>query len=301
MDNNRQEDLDMLSLVGSIKKGIRTFFTSLIWLFDFSMKNFKILFVFMFVFAGLCFGLYLNSKPYYKSELTVNHIRFENDYCNMMVHNLNSYLDHRSNNKLLAEQLGIGVDYAKEVQYIAFKPVNQHISKRFEDSVHVILPFIIEVEVYNNDVLDTLQKGILNYLESNEYATKRKMIETTNLNKISERVENEIQEIDSLKKLVNQSVIPRGTGSGIIFGEPIDPVRIYYRGLELYEKKLSIEKVKKLNNSFEILIGFSKNAKRSSSGKLTYLGSGAMIGYFLGLIFLVGRRRSKKNNGDSEK
>lgn len=296
MENNRQEDLDMLSLIGSFKKAIGAFFKGIAWLIQFSFTNIKTLFVFMIIFAGLCFGFFLTTKPYYKSELTINHIRFENDYCHTMILNLNSYLDENSNNKLLAEKLNIDINYAKEVKNIEYKSANTHIEKRYEDSVHVILPFIVEVEVYSNDLLDSLQKGILNYLEENEYATKRKEIENSNLSKVSDRIETEILEIDSLKKLVSQSVLPRSTGSGIIFGEPIDPVRVFYRGLELYEKKLTVDKNKKLNNSFEVLVGFSKNAKRSSSGKMLYIFIGLMTGYVIGLLFLIRRKETFKKN-----
>ena len=49
-------------------------------------------------------------------------------------------------------------------------------------------------------------------------------------------------EIDSLKQIVNQSIIPRVTGNGIILGEPIDPVSIYRRAMDIFDKQLVLAK-----------------------------------------------------------
>jgi hypothetical protein len=289
MENNKQEDLDMLYVLRSINKGIGRFFRSIVWLFEFSLKNFRTLALFIIVFVALCLGIYLLKKPYYRSQLSISHIRFENDYCYEMVESLDSYITGNEN-PALAERLSISKNDAAKVQSIKYKPLNENIASRFIDSVSVLLPFKVEVEVYDNSVLDTLQKGILKYLESNRYATKIKEIEKQVLEKTEQRLEKEITEIDSLKKIVNAGIVPRSSGNGIIFGEPLDPVLIYKRGMDLYEKKTFIAKKKLLNNSFEVIIGFGKSPKRANYGKVFYIGIGLLGGYLIGLLWLLKKR-----------
>jgi hypothetical protein len=293
MENNTQEDLDLLFVLKSIKKGILNLFRGIIWLIEFSTKHILALVVFMAIAISISLGFYYLKKPYYTSALSIAHIRFDNDYCYEMITNLNSYINVNNNNKELAEKLSIGINYAKEIKDIKYKTLNNIIARRYADSMSVMLPFLVEVEVYDNEILDTLQKGILSYLEANEYATKRKLLEKESLDKIEQRMHAEIREMDSLKKIVSQSIIPRSTGNGIILGEPIDPVAVYKKAMESYEKLLMINRKQVLNNSFEITIGFAKSSKIAGLGKLWYYLIGSLVGYTIGILFLV-RKRNRK-------
>jgi hypothetical protein len=181
---------------------------------------------------------------------------------------------------------------AQQIQNIEYAPLNENIEKRFADSVSVLLPFKVLVEVYELEILDTLQIAILNYFESNEFALTRKKLEHDEFNKTEERVKKEIIEIDSLKQLVSKSIVPRGTGSGIILGEPIDPVLVYRRGLELFERQLQLSKKQTLNDSFELMVGFNKSAKRADLGIELYIFLGLLFGYISALLWLV---RAKTN------
>lgn len=294
MENNRQEDLDMLYVVKSIKRGTVNIFKSIGWLIDYTLNKFLPIMGFILAFTCVGLGIYFARKPYYASQLTISHIRFENDYCREMISNLDSYINASTNNTDLASTLSISVQDAGLIKNISYASLNENIAKRFADSVSVLIPFKVEVEVYDNSVLDTLQKGILNYLESNAYATKIKEIDMQALKKTEQKVINEIIEIDSLKQIVNQSIIPRSTGNGIILGEPIDPLSVYRRAMEVHDKLLYVNKQQELNNSFNLVLGFSKNSRPSSSGILLYLIISIVVGYLVGLIWLLRRETRNK-------
>jgi len=286
MEDKKQEDLDMLYVLRSIKNGILNIFRSIIAVFEFSIKNIKTLLLFIVVFTALFLGIFFLQKPYYTSTLSISHIRVENDYCYQMITNLNGYIDNKSNYGL-AQQLGLDPRMAEKIISIKYLSLNENIAIRFTDSVSVMLPFKVKVEVYDNSILDSLQNKILNYLETNEYAQTRKELEKLSLEKTEKRIDTELVEIDSLKRLVNKGIIPRSTGIGIILGEPIDPISVYKRGMELYEKKLLISKKKQLNNSFELMVGFTKSPKTSNSGGLLYALIGILSGYVIGMLWLA--------------
>jgi hypothetical protein len=290
MENNRQDDLDMLTLFGSIKLAIKRIFKSIGNVIRISLRNFITIGIFVVVAVALFVGLYLLGKPYYASELLVTHTRLDNDYCKEMVENLNTYTDSRTQNKDLGEQLKLSVRLAKEVKRIEYKPVNENLAKRFTDSTHVLLPFIVRAEVYDKIVLDSLQTALLNYFEQNTYANRRKAIDILQASQMETRLLGELKEIDSLKQIVAKGIIPRATGQGIIMGEPIDPVGIYKRGMEVYEKLQAVRKRQVLIESFEVTVGFSRSARRASAGKLSYIAVGLLIGYLAGYAFVRGRQ-----------
>ncbi len=299
MEDKRQEDLDILIVGKSIKNGIVNFFKSLVWLIDFSLKKALVLFLFVAVAVAGCVTLYYFQKPYYKSELSISHIRLDNYYCYEMIRNLGALLNEERGNSELAEELKVKPEVAKAVRNILYVPANLNLARQYSDSMVVLLPFKVEVEIYDNEILPELQTGIMNYLESNEYATKLKQIETQTLNQVEQRIKDEIKEIDSLKLLVNQSIVPRGQGTGIILGEPIDPVSIYTRAMLSYEKLMKLNKEKEFNNSFQVMVGFHKSYKLAGKGLIFHIAIGMLIGYVIGIAILLRRHSTRQHSGSS--
>jgi|GEM_PF-2904593 hypothetical protein len=297
MEDKRQEDLDILIVGKSIKNGIVNFFKSLAWLIDFSLKKALILSLFVVVAVSASLTLYYFQKPYYKSELSVSHIRLDNYYCYEMIRNLNSLLNEERGNSELADELKVRPEVAKAVRNILYAPANLNLARQYSDSMEVLLPFKVEVEIYDNEILPELQTGIMNYLESNEYASKLKQIETQSQNQVEQRIKDEIKEIDSLKLLVNQSIVPRGQGNGIILGEPIDPVSIYTRAMLSYEKLMKLNKEKEFNNSFQVMVGFHKSYKMAGKGLIFHIAMGMLIGYVIGISILLRRHFKSQQSG----
>jgi hypothetical protein len=208
-----------------------------------------------------------------------------------MIYSLSQNLDEGGSNASvsLAKTLKLEVSEAKKLKSIKYLDANKNIAKKYEDSASVFLPFKVEVEVYDNSVLPKLQTSILNYLESNEYAQKLKEIESQSIAKTEIRILDEIKEIDSLKRIVNSSILPRGTGNGVIVGEPVNPVSIYDKAMKSYLQLMDLNKQKNLNNSFEVIVGFSENNKEQKLSLVGHIISGIIVGYLIGLFSLIVR------------
>lgn len=290
-DNNSSEEIDLRSVFGSIKKGFLNLFQSVGEFINFSIKNIKTLSAFVILGVGISSGVFFLKKTVYVSDLTISHTRLNNGECYSMINDLTK-LRNSSNDTILSKKLGIEVNMVKQIKSISCKALNETLEKNYKDSSFVLLPFKIEVKVYNASVLDSLQKGILHFLESNEYATKRKEISKFYLDKFEEKIKTEIIAIDSLKRIVDKSILPRSLGNGIIMGESIDPVKVYQEGMNLYKSQLNINEQRELNNSFEVLIGFS--AAAPSSSLLTFLLIGFICSFASGLMWLL-RKKHKIN------
>lgn len=296
MEDRKQEDLDMINVFSSVSKLLKGIFGAIGWLIEFSLRKIRPLLLWMLLFVVIGISLRYTQKTYYSSDLSMSHIRFDNDYCRTMVNNLKAYLSGNGDIQELARELNMSVAQTGKIKSIRYEDLNDHMAGKYSDSTLVLLPFKIEVEVYNNDVLDTLEVKLLNYLENNEYALRRKEIDKIAIGKIEQKINEEIKETDSLKKLVNQSIVARGTGNGMIIGEPIDPVAVYKRGLDLYERNLLLSKKQQLNNSFEIIVGFIKQPTPSNPGMLSFILTGLLTGYIIGMILLLRKEYRNKSS-----
>lgn len=282
---NQKEDIDLISIVRNIKNS----FVNLInWVYNTTINKFLVIFIFIGVGVGLGFLTYNVKKTVYLSDLTISHVRFDNDQCYELVNNLTKL---KGKEAQLAKILKTDVKIMQEVKNITFQPINPRVSKIFTDSVMVMQPFKIIVEVYDPVIFDTLESSIMNYLETNEYGVKRKLIKKDYLEKFEEKVKKEILSIDTLKRIVYQSIAQKNTGNGIIIDEPIDPVKISQKALELYNTQLKTQEESILNNSFELIVGFNGGVPKTANMQLSMF-YGFLIGYVLGLIWLF--RREKK-------
>ncbi|MES2397299.1 MAG: hypothetical protein V4549_14915 [Bacteroidota bacterium] len=286
-DNNSSEEIDLRSVFSSIKKGGGDLFRSVGEFIYFSIKNIKTLIAFIIIGVSISLAVFYLKKTVYVSDLTISHTRLNNGECYSIINDLTRFQDDH-NDTILSKKLGIDIKMAKQIKSISCKALNEALEKNYKDSVFVLLPFKIEVKVYSASILDSLQKGILHFLESNEYATKRKEISKFYLDKFEEKIKDEIIAIDSLKRIVDRSILPRSLGNGIIMGESIDPVKVYQEGMNLYKSQLNINEQRELNNSFEILIGFSVATPSFSLLKCLFVGF--ICSFVFGLLWLLRKK-----------
>lgn len=280
-ENNSSEEIDLLPIFSYIKKRFFMFFQRLGELKSFSIKNIKTLSIFIIIGVGISLAVFSLRKTVYVSDLSMSHKRLNNGQCIDLMNSLSKLV---GKDTILANKLGIDIKLAKQIKSISYLPLNKI---KESDSLLNFSDFKIEVKVYNTTILDSLQKGILNFLESNEYATKRKEINKLYFDKFEEKIKTEIISIDSLKRIVDKSILPRSLGNGIILGESIDPVKVYQEGMNLYKSQLNINEQRELNNSFEVIIGFSPAIPSSSLFLNIFVG--IISSLVLGLLWLFSR------------
>ncbi len=295
MENKKQEDLDTLYLLKSIKYVIIKSFESILWILNLSLRKWQTLSIFILVPVVVAFLVTSMVKPSYKSQMSLSHIRLENEHCFEMIKNLNASISVASDQSELAHLLSMSVADAQLVKSIHYLPLNENTAKRYNDSLHVLLPFKIEVEVYNNSVLDTLQVKLLNYLENNPFALQKKKKDFDNLNGMLDKLERDITKLDSLKTKIEIGALPKTSGSYVFLGEQINPITVYDASNKLFNKKQEVQARMLFNNSFNIIVGFTKKEKTSIE-RLAILVTSVILGYLIGLIYLVQRENRLKVN-----
>ena len=211
-----------------------------------------IIIVLLITLAG--FSLRYFIEPSYRTEgIFVSNI-LPGKYCSILLQNLNK--SRGVDNLALAHQLKIDNAAARDIQSISMSNMRDTFLVDRRDSMLSL--FKITLTLQSMDHLDTIQSGLVKYLENNEYAVKRKEAKRKALYAMKENLNYKLQSLDSLKKLINSSILPRSEGKGIILGEPIDPVSVYQTEINYFREQLNIDQSLATIDNIEIIQPFLK-------------------------------------------
>jgi hypothetical protein len=292
--SNHTDEIDLRVILNSIKHffvGIGTLLNNLFLL----CKKRKTL-IGSFCILGIALGLllYFQSKPVYIASTTLSSATLRNDFCADLVQDLQSIVRDNTPERL-AEKLKINVSSARQIKKIEFSNYDEKLQERFKDKDTVVLglPFKINVSAYSNTVFDTIQTAIVQYLENNEYALKRKEIRKIEIQLMRNKLSREIHDLDSIKNIVTNNMLPRGVNSGFVFGQPIDPVNIYREGIKLFRDDLDLNKELILIDNIEVISGFSPRDKPDFPVRWKTTFAGAVIGLLFGIFIAIILERKK--------
>jgi hypothetical protein len=144
----------------------------------------------------------------------------------------------------------------------------------------------------NNRQLDSIQAGLLFYLESNPFVEKRMTIQKQNLERMQSQLQQEVRKLDSLRISVNK-LISQGSANNsttII----TDPSSINKDLVDLYEKEMNVRTELALINSVQVIQGFTPFERPAGPGLLKVLaialGASLLLGF--SLVALQEFRRS---------
>ena len=194
-------------------------------------------------------------KPAYRTQgIFVSNI-LPGKYCSILLENLNS-LKGEKNKSVLSNQLKVSSDVTGDIQSIDLSTMRDTFLIDRRDSTLSLFKITLILSSVRH--LDSIQWALVNYLENNEYTIKRKEAKRKALEAMKANLNYKLQSLDSLKNIVNSSIIPRSQGQGIILGEPIDPVSIYQAEVAYYREQLNIDQSLATIDNIEILQPFFK-------------------------------------------
>ena len=242
------DEIDLISLLRSIAQIFKTFIKIIV-------KNWISIGAIIVVSVGLgYFSRYILPKKYDTDAIILSH-EVPYEVCIMHLQHLNKLIHSKEDFALVANRLQISRQDAEEIANLtAEKIAGEH-----QDSSGQF--FTIHLRITDNTVLDTVQAGIIHFLENNQYSVIRKETKRASLNKLKVNLEKNILSLDSLKTVLSAGIIPKNYGQGIILGEPINPVSIYQADVALFKEQLKIyENLERLDN-IEIIQPFIKIEK----------------------------------------
>ncbi|MBL0742200.1 hypothetical protein [Chryseolinea lacunae] len=261
MANGRNDEIDLLDLVLRAVRIIR--------------DNFWMILIFFVLGTALGSMHYFSSVKVYENKMIVSSEIMTESYSKKLIDNINHYLAE-GNTKALTSLLGISAETASNVGVVRIESPYSNESEvaKEEDRKY----FIITVEVYNQDILPDLQKGLINYFENNAYVKVRVNQKRTGYQETIARYDQEIKDLDGLKKRIYDGDFFNNTKGSVVF----DLTSINKELVELTIKRLEVKDKLELVNSVQLLEGFT----RFNNPVKPRLSVSIVAGSFVGLIFV---------------
>ena len=243
------------------------------------IKKHKIL-IYVLSTLGLLAGgfVWYTSKPIYQTSMVA-----KTDYSYLLNSEVLSIMGsiQKLRTKVeftqLADRLGISEEKVKQLKKIDANPISTESTPNYTQT-----SFVINVEVTDNNILDSLQWSIIHVLETTDYVKNRKESKLIKLQTLQNKISQELNDLDSVKYLLN-STIKNGRSSNIFS----DPGNINARIVDLYEKKLATEEAIRFIKPVQLIEGFKKYRRPDSPGILIHTGTGFIIGFILAFAIII--------------
>ena len=249
----KNEEIDLLYFLSPIFKAVRNLW---LWVANYFrlLWSGKWLFISMMVVVGLAaFSLrFILPKAYKTSAIFLSH-SLDAKLCSILINNLD-YENKSDNQNLILRALKISKEAASNIKMISAEPIEDSLIAHKADPDASLIQ--ISLRISSDKDIAAIQSGLEDYLENNEYSLKRKEAKIETLKALNKDFENKINSLDSLKKIVNNSILPRSSGQGIILGQPIEPVGVYRAQSEYYKNLLSNNEELSTIKNIEILQPF---------------------------------------------
>ena len=276
------DEINLLPVLRFIKRKIDGVFNKIETVFY--LIRVHTLYLAQFIIVGLLIGFsYLYWKaPVYKSTAIYTSNFMNNQYNESFVNELR-WLAREKNYDELSKLLSMNYEDVRNIKRIEFESFDV-ITK------DTMMSYSFKVHAYVKDVklFDSLQYKLLEYMENNTYANKRKTAKNQSLTLFSEKMNDEIVELDSIKKIVS-----------LQSGQLGALVETYRQVIELYMDRYKLMERMALMNNYELIQEFS-NFRKPYSPRLRELLFIVAVFGCAGLVF-ANKKENKQQQLASSK
>lgn len=261
------EEVDLISLLVRLVKVVR--------------KRFYLLIIFLVINAILGSLAYFAFRPVYTTKMILesNVVRYAN--IANLVETLQDLVEEQ-NFVALQERLNISNTLAQDIKSLRAINITEKVLGRADREDIEDYQVIIEAEVRSNRVLDSLQIGLLHYLENNQYINERIQEYKENTETELRKVSSDISQLDSLKKSVEE-LIRQENLQNLYLADVGD---MYENSLRLYEKESYLKTRLRFIGNIQVIEGFTQFREPSSFNLTNSIIAGAASGFVL-WIFAV--------------
>ena len=242
-------------------------------------RGLKIILLSVLLGAILGVAYYLRGNVTYQSSMVLRSNILVLPNIEVIIDPIKQLLDE-GNKKLLSQNLNLDEDALDALTGLEVESVFEKESDNKEEEASY---FEITATVSDNAILPALQKGIIAYLQNNDFVKRRVAIKEESLKTLIEKVDNELKEIELLKKRVEDGSVLTAGGSNVVLMEPSN---LYQQSLAMAEKKQKYVEELALVESIQVVKDFTPFSKPSSPSWVLCLVVGLAGGLIIGFALL---------------
>lgn len=244
---------------------------------------------------GLSFGVtnFLRSKKQYESKMIISSNILTTSYAKILFDNANGHLLDEDY-ELLAKDLQTDNETPKQIASLRIENLTKTEGNALMESDR----YLITARVYDQKILPALQKGILNYLETNDFVKIRVEQQRATLTRMLAAIDKELADLQQMKEDIQSGKFFNSAKGNVMF----DPTTVNTKILELTQKHIEEENTLQLINSVQLIEGFSSFKHHVQPSFIVSIISGSFIGLLVAGSFIVFKairklvRKAEANN-----
>lgn len=242
-------------------------------------RGLKIIFLSILLGAILGAGYFLYAKETFRSSMVLRSDILVLANIKSLISPLEQLLEE-GNSELLAQNLILDENAVELLNKLEVESVFEKEADNKEEEASY---FEVTATVSANSILPALQKGIIAYLQNNDFVKRRVAIKEEGLKALIKQVDNELKEIELLKKRVEDGSVLTSGGSNVVLMEPSN---LYQQSLLMAEKKQEFVEELALVESIQVVKDFTPFNQPSSPSWVLCLVVGLAGGLIIGFAVL---------------
>jgi hypothetical protein len=256
--SKKTDEIDLVHYFNLLLHGLRKLKDALVSYLFFLFRN-KILLIIIFAALALLSFLskYIIPRYYQTDAVFVSH-NMTSDLYLVMLDDLNKLARAGKNSKTLSRHLNISTGEAASIRSVASSSLSK-LDFTYKNDTTSIAGFNITLVLKDISSLPRIQQGIKDYLERNEYgsrrrAARRKLLELRKFN-----LQQQNAALDSLKEVMNARMLPKSQFRTLLIEEPVMPVlQLYKIQQDNLREQTGLEQELTLMENVEIVQPFTK-------------------------------------------
>jgi len=234
--------------------------------------NFWLILVFFCIGTALGLTYYYTSIKVYESKMVISSGILTRSYSKTLIDVLNR---HRRdvNYKAIMNLLNVSEETVKKIIHLDIENLSQIDDQKETDR------FIITASVRDQEIFPDLQKGLIHYLETNEFVRVRVEQNENYLKQMVAKMEAEIKDMEEFKQKIITGAFFETAKGNVMF----DPTTVNSKILELTKEKINLQNSLALVNSVQVIEGFTVFERPTSPRLSISLISGSLVG----LVFVA--------------
>ena len=288
MPENYQNN-DTISL-GTIKQAISQLFNILFRFLD-VISNAIRRNIFLFLTCGLSgalLGYFYSSirEPYYEAEMIVQQNVLTRKTYYEIISNLNALIKTQSYSDLSTE---LNLDKTKVQKIILIEALGLGNESLVSDtSTKLGIPFKIYVKLTDNKVIPELRKGLVKYLNNNQYYKQKRESQLEVYKQKLAFINEQQKQLDSLKETYNRTLASMRSPT-TFYNNALNPAQLYDHAFNLAVQRESIQTwLNTEANGISVIDDFKnpENPKSISKPMSAFIGlaAGIILGILLSLL-----------------
>jgi len=273
-EQKKNDEIDLTELLIKMVKAFKANFWAIVF----------------FVAIGIALGTayYFTSRKVYQSKMIISSVILTEPFCIALFDNASRYI-MEGNSEMLATQFHVSEEVVRKIVSLQVQTVAKGAPADAKGSER----FLITAEVLDLAILPELQKGIITYLESNDFVKTRVEQNKNYYKQMLVSVEKEIADMEEFKTRIFNGDFFQNAKGNVMF----DPTIVNTKILELTEKKINYQNNLEIANSVQLIDSFTRFEKQFRPKLSLALTTGFLAGVGMACAFIFLRFVNKLTAG----